>query len=1034
MYTNVLAKIGSKMVTIAFWKADGAFLNQTSLLSTGNDDLHKNTTSVILKNLPEKLGDPGKFLISCGFSELKCKALDDLGASINLMPLLDNPAEPNNDLVDTIPEMFTDEHTLDYSSLPLYDEFDPNNDLVDTIPEMFTDEHTLDFSSPPLYDDVDDDLVELESDNDDAYDDPFDSKGDKSKKLPFHKEVLRPETLLSFSSENEEKVFKPEILISKGVHTSLLPELSHRGPKAFKRHFDGGMSSKVKYCFMSDFGNSVGVSWVASAGQIVFACPVGPIVLGFFIFQSCLVRLSRCSKALRAGNSCLYYCEYEHDGSLVIGNIDDKITSLSFVGVYVVMVVDLALLLGTRHNSQISPKHQNGYLYIRMLNNGEEGQMVVTKRPSVQPGMLVIDGSQIWRRVNKKQMPTQESKIDTGKALDADLVVTDSSGTELEVKYAALTLKYAGFLGKPRRENNQGYLDECIKNKEQWKGPEFQDNAASGEKKENKVFTFDMMKEKSERYLTPCYVVGLQSYDGEVNLEHERNLISNEFEVELCLEYEEKNRENLVKRELLVSLKGEFYFLKFIINPEVGDVEPSVILGRSFLRLAKGIVEFGNGILTIYPDTTIFDDDSSDDLETYLLIEGPLLTVNRVLTRDELSKEEPEKDLWERIMILSEKRPMIETLKYSDQYKKLFDSVLLDKLKLDGELELEGEDVNEEMVKEYKEIKEKEKPRDNVKPVDNEISMLDYSTAKPIGILKDVLCQVGVTTILAKFLILDIPVDCVVSTVVGRSFLYTCRGIINTIKKTTTTFDGVFHQKIYVFKVKNNLGESDSDDEEDYCLKKDKMGKPLYGSNRARYLNCDDPMEHALALQEALNLFKKICGNCNRTLKNMYNTDLAGILPKHVYSPFIVDLTILNTLGCGNAIKDMLEVRVNEIGKLCNEFYATFEFDKAVPDDELRTKKVIKFRMMDLKLIFYELDANTLRELIGSNGRLIPEDIAQSIPRMATLRILRPNTSYFYDKISQLETRVSEIERIEHRQSYHSERYASVLGHLAGQY
>nr|GFC12347.1 hypothetical protein [Tanacetum cinerariifolium] len=30
---------------------------------------------------------------------------------------------------------------------------DPNNNHVDTIPEMFTDEHTLDYSSPPLYDD-----------------------------------------------------------------------------------------------------------------------------------------------------------------------------------------------------------------------------------------------------------------------------------------------------------------------------------------------------------------------------------------------------------------------------------------------------------------------------------------------------------------------------------------------------------------------------------------------------------------------------------------------------------------------------------------------------------------------------------------------------------------------------------------------------------------------------------------------------------------------------------------------------------------
>ncbi|GJW13992.1 reverse transcriptase domain-containing protein [Tanacetum coccineum] len=41
-----------------------------------------------LKKLPEKLEDPRKFLIPCGFSELEgCLALADLGASINLMPL-----------------------------------------------------------------------------------------------------------------------------------------------------------------------------------------------------------------------------------------------------------------------------------------------------------------------------------------------------------------------------------------------------------------------------------------------------------------------------------------------------------------------------------------------------------------------------------------------------------------------------------------------------------------------------------------------------------------------------------------------------------------------------------------------------------------------------------------------------------------------------------------------------------------------------------------------------------------------------------
>ncbi|GJT48918.1 hypothetical protein Tco_0975075 [Tanacetum coccineum] len=52
--------------------------------------------------------------------------------------------------------------------------------------------------------------------------------------LLFHKEVPGLGALLSFSSENEEKVFNLEILTSKRVHSSLLPALSHRGPKAFK--------------------------------------------------------------------------------------------------------------------------------------------------------------------------------------------------------------------------------------------------------------------------------------------------------------------------------------------------------------------------------------------------------------------------------------------------------------------------------------------------------------------------------------------------------------------------------------------------------------------------------------------------------------------------------------------------------------------------------------------------------------------------------------------------------------------------------
>nr|GEY58417.1 reverse transcriptase domain-containing protein [Tanacetum cinerariifolium] len=61
--------------------------NKEKLLELANTPLNENCSAVILKKLPEKLGNPKKFLISCGFSELKCKALADLGVSINLMPL-----------------------------------------------------------------------------------------------------------------------------------------------------------------------------------------------------------------------------------------------------------------------------------------------------------------------------------------------------------------------------------------------------------------------------------------------------------------------------------------------------------------------------------------------------------------------------------------------------------------------------------------------------------------------------------------------------------------------------------------------------------------------------------------------------------------------------------------------------------------------------------------------------------------------------------------------------------------------------------
>ncbi|GJR11029.1 reverse transcriptase domain-containing protein [Tanacetum coccineum] len=63
-------------------------MNKEKLLELAMIPLNENCSAMLLKKLPEKLGDPEKFLIPCNFPGMDvCHALADLGASINLMPL-----------------------------------------------------------------------------------------------------------------------------------------------------------------------------------------------------------------------------------------------------------------------------------------------------------------------------------------------------------------------------------------------------------------------------------------------------------------------------------------------------------------------------------------------------------------------------------------------------------------------------------------------------------------------------------------------------------------------------------------------------------------------------------------------------------------------------------------------------------------------------------------------------------------------------------------------------------------------------------
>ncbi|GJU48095.1 hypothetical protein Tco_1217650 [Tanacetum coccineum] len=221
-----------------------------------------------------------------------------------------------------------------------------------------------------------------------------------------------------------------------------------------------------------------------------------------------------------------------------------------------------------------------------------------------------------------------------------------------------------------------------------WNSPEYQDTTNRGGKKETKAIVFHNMdiEKVSDRYVAPCFVNGLEAYD----------------------DHEVKRRNKVVKKELIISLRGEIYFVNFIINPEEDDIKPGVILGRSFMRLTKGIAEFRNETITIYPELDPFLDSVGEEekigddwdlllddldfgdipdiegvkvppfickmgkssrnkrkqLEKFQLIYsdmGPSLSTGKPLTQEEAKRVGLAVDICKRYSLLEEERPVIKT-------------------------------------------------------------------------------------------------------------------------------------------------------------------------------------------------------------------------------------------------------------------------------------------------------------------------------------------------------------------------------------
>nr|GEU94343.1 retrotransposon Orf1 [Tanacetum cinerariifolium] len=474
--------------------------------------------------------------------------------------------------------------------------------------------------------------------------------------------------------------------------------------------------------------------------------------------------------------------------------------------------------------------------------------------------------------------------------------------------------------------------------------------------------------EVSERYIASCFMNGLEAYDGEINLAFDENLISNEYAVKLCLDYEVKKESKVVKKELIVAQKGELYFVKFIINPKEDDGEPGVILRKSFMRLAKGIVDFGNGVITVYPEPDPFKDDydktkkshndwdqlldfNFDDVPTFGEELPPLLY-------GKIIKEEAKK---------------VERIKGEALKEKDDPGAFIFPIRFEGKVNKNaladtGSDINTMPYRIYETL-----GREEMKKVARGIMMIIIPRRKLWG------------------------------------YLLT---ILNTLEKKFSTIDGVCHQTFRVTRFDVlRTAESDSDDEKEYQIKRNKFRELINGPKPASYLNCNDPTDRLLAIQIVTNPFRKISvwkkttmrthddearssrskrsrqhetveevllpqvhhefllwEGCSQEAKSRYNTKLANLLPRYIYSPCVVNWDVLNRMGCDREIDDMLRIRLREAGsdeeifisvmwirafninepiytELYHEFYLTYEFDEVCADDELQTKKIIKFRL-----------------------------------------------------------------------------------------
>ncbi|GJT94425.1 hypothetical protein Tco_1089943 [Tanacetum coccineum] len=361
-------------------------------------------------------------------------------------------------------------------------------------------------------------------------------------------------------------------------------------------------------------------------------------------------------------------------------------------------------------------------------------------------------------------------------------------------------------------------------------------------------------EEVSDTFMARCFVNGLEAYDGEINLGVEENMISNEYAVKLCLEHEIKRGNKVVKKEPIVALRGEIYFVKFIINPEEDDVEPRILKEEEEKSL-----------------------DDWDHLLDFNLDYVPLLGEEELspfvckMGRSSRNKKRAMKNLnffYPEIGTsssagghLTQEEAAKKSISNQNEPKKILDEIWKDKVELDGKIVKEEKEAVKRIKGEA--LKEIDDPRAFIFPIRLEGQINENALA-------------------------DTGSD--INTMSYRIYEQLGREDMKKVDRGITMINHTQAKAIGILI--NTIGTHDDE----------------VGSSRSKRSRQNETVEEVL-LPHVHHEFL-LWEGCNRDVKSRYNTRLAQLLPRHVCSPCVVNWDVMNRMGCDGEIDDMLRIRL----------------------------------------------------------------------------------------------------------------------------